>query len=114
MSNKRLPARSGVLLGLLRVVADILSIIFLGYWGYCFIWAHYYTGPNRPLPIQTKLLMADVLPSVFGFAWLVVRYYAPWVMKHPTILARTEDIRWRFGFGVIVLIVILIIKAMWG
>jgi hypothetical protein len=57
--------------------------------------------------------MADVLPSVFGFGWLMWRYYAPWVMKHPIILARTNDIRWRAGFVATVFVVGLIIKNLW-
>jgi mannose/fructose/N-acetylgalactosamine-specific phosphotransferase system component IID len=53
---------------------DIISIVCLLYWPYVFVWAHYTLESSSPLPIQMKLLIADILPSALGLIWLFFRY----------------------------------------
>ena len=79
------------------ICGDVVASIALLYVVYMVIFAILHPGPaGTPMPIQLKLLIADVVPGCFGCWWVVHRYFTSWSKKYPFFLNFVaDDKRWR-------------------
>lgn len=77
----------------LKIGTDIASAVFVAYVIIILpLWCHYDPkfvdrDPGGNIPIQLKLLIADILPAAFGILWLLFRFGGNFVKKYPFIIS---------------------------
>jgi hypothetical protein len=95
------------------ICGDIASVIFVGYWVYFFVWASMHPGPTgKPMPLQLKLLLADILPSVFAGVWFSYRYVTAWSKKYPLLVKLANNERFRLTMLIVAITATMIATHM--
>jgi hypothetical protein len=93
----------------LIICGDVASIIFVGYLVYFFVWAFMHPGPSgKPMPLQLKLLLADILPCVFAGMWFCYRYATAWSDKYPLLGRLANNERFRLTMLIVALVATMI------
>jgi hypothetical protein len=94
-----------------KLCIDIAAALCILYVPYCAIWAHDNPVPTKPLPLPIIILIADILPCVFGLFWLLYRYMDTLTARFPFINTYMKSPLYQtIGLLVVALVTVLVMK----
>jgi hypothetical protein len=100
---------------ILKYTVDFMAVIFLFYPAYFLVWGHYYYHPSgwdHP-QIQLILLLADLLPCVFGLVWLLYRYAEAIDRRFPFIMQCLKKPKYHALIYLVLISLVVLAKTFW-